>query len=114
MNKYTVVALFALLCLASAITIRKSAKEVFMTQTLAKMNGLLCDLCQDIVKDAENAGEEYSDHWLDDKIHEMCSRMGFFSDTCEQLLKDVVGDLDGLIKQKLSPEVCCKKVDLCD
>ncbi|KAK0401865.1 hypothetical protein QR680_016015 [Steinernema hermaphroditum] len=113
MNKFTVFALVALLVVASSTTIRKSPKEVFMTQSLAKLGGLLCDLCEDLVKDAENAGTDYSDHWLDNKIDEVCKRMGFFASTCEDLLKDLVKDLDAEIKQKAEPEKCCKKVDLC-
>ncbi|KAK0401861.1 hypothetical protein QR680_016014 [Steinernema hermaphroditum] len=100
MNKFTAIALLALFCVASATVVHKSPKEVFMTETLAKMGGLLCDMCEDIVKDGDSAGVQYSDHWLQDKI--------------EDMLTDVVGDLDSLIKQKLAPEVCCKKVELCD
>uniref|UniRef100_A0A1I7YJ14 Saposin B-type domain-containing protein n=1 Tax=Steinernema glaseri TaxID=37863 RepID=A0A1I7YJ14_9BILA len=113
MNKLSVFALLAVLAIASSTTVRQSPKEVFMTQSLAKLGGLLCDLCQDLVKDAENAGTDYSDHWLDGKIGEVCKRLGFLSGVCEDALKHLVGDLDDMIKAKVEPEKCCKKVDLC-
>uniref|UniRef100_A0A1I7YIW6 Saposin B-type domain-containing protein n=1 Tax=Steinernema glaseri TaxID=37863 RepID=A0A1I7YIW6_9BILA len=113
MNKFTIFALVAILAIASATSIRKSPKEVFMNQSLAKLGGLLCDMCQDLVKDAEDAGAAYSIEWLEGHIQKVCGRLGFFSDTCMELLKDLAMDLDKMIQQKAQPAKCCKKIDLC-
>ncbi|KAK0401863.1 hypothetical protein QR680_016014 [Steinernema hermaphroditum] len=113
MNKLTIFALVAILAVAASTTIRKSPKEVFMAQTLAKLGGLLCDTCEDLVKDAENAGENYSDQWLKARITHVCDRLGFFANSCKHFLLDLVKELDEQIKQKAEPEETCKKVDLC-
>ncbi|KAK0401862.1 hypothetical protein QR680_016014 [Steinernema hermaphroditum] len=114
MNKLTIFALVAILAVAASTTIRKSPKEVFMAQTLAKLGGLLCDTCEDLVKDAEAAGAGYSIQWLEKHIQKLCGRFGSFENLCMDVIKDLMMDLDADIQKHATPEQCCKKIKLCD
>uniref|UniRef100_A0A914WMR1 Saposin B-type domain-containing protein n=1 Tax=Plectus sambesii TaxID=2011161 RepID=A0A914WMR1_9BILA len=104
----TAIILLALVSFSCAFVVKKEEKPL--------LGGILCDICQNLVKGAENEGADAGEIWLKGQITILCKDLNagsFLDGICESVLDGIVVDLDVYIKQDLPPLVCCQKVDCC-
>ncbi|KAK0406452.1 hypothetical protein QR680_018581 [Steinernema hermaphroditum] len=91
-----------------------SAALLIIFFSFAAANVDLCQTCQDLVKEAENA-MDYSDTWLKEHIDDICGKLEVIGakDYCLRTLKKLIEKLDELIKNKCDPKKACEQINLC-
>uniref|UniRef100_A0A914WM85 Saposin B-type domain-containing protein n=1 Tax=Plectus sambesii TaxID=2011161 RepID=A0A914WM85_9BILA len=104
----TAIILLALVSFSCAFVVYKKEEKPLL-------GGILCDICQNLVKGAETEGADAGEAWLKGQIDDLCDGMnaGFLDTICKSVLDGIVVDLDQYIKQDLPPLECCEKVDCC-
>merc|ERR1712072_409406 len=90
-----------------------AVQKSFVAHVKGQTKGVTCDICKEVCKWIEDYGIDKGldaiEHYVDGK----CDDLPFISGACKDLVNKWIGKLVDLLKQDLSPDEVCKKVDLC-